>query len=136
MDELLAQWLADPIAIRILAAIIGLIIIGLISRAIRTAITRYINVADTRYRLRKLSSLAGYIIVILMLIFIFGDRIGNLEVTMGVAGAGIAFALQEVIASFAGWFAITFAGLYKPGDRVQLGGITGMSFISAFSGPR
>ena len=44
---------------------------------------------------------------------------------MGVAGAGIAFALQEVIASFAGWFAITFAGFYKPGDRVQLGGIKG-----------
>ena len=44
---------------------------------------------------------------------------------LGVAGAGITFALQEVIASFAGWIAIMFGGFYKTGDRVQLGGIKG-----------
>lgn len=38
---------------------------------------------------------------------------------------GIAFALQEVIASIAGWFAISMAGFYKVGNRVQLGGIKG-----------
>ena len=35
------------------------------------------------------------------------------------------FALQEVIASFAGWLGIIFGGFYKIGDRVQLGGIKG-----------
>ncbi|MBP2284691.1 small-conductance mechanosensitive channel [Flavobacterium sp. CG_23.5] len=44
---------------------------------------------------------------------------------MGVAGAGIAFALQEVIASFVGWLAILFGNFYNTGDRVQLGGIKG-----------
>jgi small-conductance mechanosensitive channel len=48
-----------------------------------------------------------------------------LTVALGVAGAGIAFALQEVIASFAGWLAIMFGGFYDTGDRVQLGGIKG-----------
>ena len=43
----------------------------------------------------------------------------------GVAGAGVAFALQEVIASAAGWMAVSFGGFYKVGDRVQLGGIKG-----------
>jgi small-conductance mechanosensitive channel len=42
-----------------------------------------------------------------------------------VAGAGIAFALQEVIASVAGWVAISFGNFFSPGDRVQLGGIRG-----------
>ncbi|MCA9853774.1 MAG: mechanosensitive ion channel, partial [Dehalococcoidia bacterium] len=51
--------------------------------------------------------------------------LGGFGVALGVAGAGIAFALQEVITSVAGWFAISFAGFYKPGDRVQLGGIKG-----------
>jgi len=40
-------------------------------------------------------------------------------------GAGVAFALQEVIASAAGWVAISFGGFYKVGERVQLGGIKG-----------
>jgi small-conductance mechanosensitive channel len=46
-------------------------------------------------------------------------------VAIGVAGAGIAFALQEVIGSVAGWIAISFGGFYRPGDRVQVGGIKG-----------
>ncbi len=55
----------------------------------------------------------------------FSTAIGNFSVALGVAGAGIAFALQEVIMSFAGWLAILFGGFYKAGDRVQLGGIKG-----------
>ena len=44
---------------------------------------------------------------------------------MGVAGAGIAFALQEVITSIAGWVAVSFGHFYKTGDRIQMGGIKG-----------
>ena len=46
-------------------------------------------------------------------------------VFLGVAGAGVAFALQEVIASLAGWLAILGGGFYRTGDRVMLGGIKG-----------
>jgi small-conductance mechanosensitive channel len=56
---------------------------------------------------------------------IFKDRLGGLTVAIGVAGAGIAFALQEVIGSVAGWIAISFGNFYSPGDRVQVGGIKG-----------
>lgn len=44
---------------------------------------------------------------------------------IGVASASIAFALQEVIGSIAGWIAISFGNFYAPGERVQLGGIRG-----------
>jgi small-conductance mechanosensitive channel len=37
----------------------------------------------------------------------------------------VLLALQEVIASFAGWLAIMFGGFIHTGDRVQLGGIKG-----------
>ena len=60
-----------------------------------------------------------------MLLIVYADKLGGFTVALGVAGAGIAFALQEVIASFAGWLAIMFGGFYKTGDRVQLGGIRG-----------
>ena len=48
------------------------------------------------------------------------QHLAGFTVAFGVAGAGIAFALQEVIASVAGWVAISFGNFYKPGDRVQL----------------
>ena len=56
---------------------------------------------------------------------IFQEKLGGLTIAIGVAGAVIAFALQEVIVSVAGWFAITFSHFYKTGDRIQLGGIKG-----------
>lgn len=44
---------------------------------------------------------------------------------LGAASVGIAFALQEVIASLAGWLAIMFRAFYGVGDRVELKGIVG-----------
>jgi small-conductance mechanosensitive channel len=56
---------------------------------------------------------------------VFSDQLGSLAVAFGVAGAGIAFALQEVIVSIAGWIALSFGQFYHVGDRVQVGGIKG-----------
>ena len=61
----------------------------------------------------------------LLISVVFSDQLGGLTVAFGVAGAGIAFALQEVIVSFAGWIAIIFGKYFHSGDRIQLGGITG-----------
>ena len=125
MESTLLQWLYDPTVGKIVAAIIALMVVIFISRIVKASITRYVKAVDTRYRLRKFITFISYVVGAFLLTLIFSDRLGGLTVAMGVAGAGIAFALQEVIASFAGWFAITFAGFYKPGDRVQLGGIKG-----------
>ena len=125
MYEYLIQWINQPIIYKFITAIASLLIVFVVSRFIKASITQYVKNTDTRYRLRKFITFVSYVLVILLLTIIFSDRLGNLTVAMGVAGAGVAFALQEVIASFAGWFAITFAGFYKPGDRVQLGGIKG-----------
>ena len=70
-------------------------------------------------------NLIGTLLAIVLLTVVFSDRLGNLTIALGVAGAGIAFALQEVIASIAGWVAVSFGNFYSVGDRVQLGGICG-----------
>jgi hypothetical protein len=55
----------------------------------------------------------------------FEDRLGRLSVAIGVAGAGVAVALQDVLASIAGAFSIGFSRLYGAGDRVQIGDTRG-----------
>lgn len=125
MEEAVKSWFFDPTVGKFLTAVVALAIILAIARVAKGSITRYVTAVDTRYRLRKFITFVSYVVVILLLSIIFSDRLGGLTVALGVAGAGVAFALQEVIASFAGWFAVTFAGFYKPGDRVQLGGIKG-----------
>jgi len=105
----------------LVAVIVGLFIIRLLQRLAGRSIAE----TATRYRVRKFIGFAGYLVLLLILFSMMSGRLGQVSVIFGVAGAGIAFSLQEVIASIAGWIAISFGGFYRPGDRVQLGGITG-----------
>jgi small-conductance mechanosensitive channel len=94
-------------------------------RLLRRTAGRYLRDNTTRYQARKLVTFAGYLAAAVFVALVFSDRFGGFTVTLGVAGAGVAFALQEVIASVAGWVAVAFGGFYRVGDRVQLGGIKG-----------
>lgn len=119
------HWLKDPTVGKIIQLGIGILVITLIVRALSNSVPRYIQDNDTRYHLRKTISFIGYGLMFLFAATIFSDNFRQLTVIFGVIGAGVAFALQEVIASFAGWVAISLGQFYKPGDRVLLGGIRG-----------
>ncbi|MCY7337656.1 MAG: mechanosensitive ion channel family protein [Chamaesiphon sp.] len=121
----LQRWLADPNVIKLIEVAIGILIISIVSKTLGRILPRQIQDGDLRYRLRKAINIIGYVATVLLIITVFNSSLGQLTVIFGVAGAGIAFALQEVIASIAGWAAVSFGQFYKPGDRVQLGGITG-----------
>lgn len=125
MDEHIKIFLLNPTFIKIAIILIGFIVIWIIRRIIQKSFFSKIHDNNSRYKAKKLSSFIGYLLIIILITVVFSNKLGGLTVALGVAGAGIAFALQEVIASFAGWLAIMFGGFYKPGDRVQLGGIKG-----------
>ena len=105
-----------------LALLVG---IFMVSRLLQAVATRRIDRPDVRYAVRKGLTFAAYVTSVVAIMGVFRDHLSGFGVALGVFGAGIAFALQEVITSIAGWFAISFAGFYRPGDRVQLGGIKG-----------
>jgi small-conductance mechanosensitive channel len=125
MREQLIRWLFDPTIGKFIAALIGLGVVYTLSRIAQRSINRFVADTNARYRGRKFIAFLGYMVAIAVVATIFSSRLGGLTVAFGVAGAGVAFALQEVIASAAGWVAISFGGFYSPGDRVQLGGIKG-----------
>ena len=125
MQEQIKRWVFDPTVGRLVAAVVGLVIIFAVSRLARRSLSRHVTGADTRYRVRKFVTFLSYVLSIALLATIFSDRLGGLTVAFGVAGAGVAFALQEVIVSVAGWVAVSFGNFYSPGDRVQMGGVRG-----------
>ncbi|MEQ8905195.1 mechanosensitive ion channel domain-containing protein [Ekhidna sp.] len=110
---------------KVVAFIIGAIIIWSIGRLIQNKVFSKIKDTDSRYKAKKFGSFLAWLAIIIYFSIVYSNKLGGLTVALGVAGAGIAFALQEVIASVAGWLAILFGGFYKTGDRVQLGGIKG-----------
>ncbi len=125
MYEQIKKIFFNPTAGKIATIIIGIAIIWIIIKALQKNLFSRIKDNQNRYKAKKFSGFIGYFLTVLLITLVFSSKLGNLTVALGVAGAGIAFALQEVIASFAGWLAIMFGGFYKPGDRVQLGGIKG-----------
>ncbi|OPZ88070.1 MAG: mechanosensitive channel MscS [bacterium ADurb.Bin429] len=125
MLESLRNWLEDPDVLKVVFAVIGAIVILVAVRFIQHAINRYIHDSGTRYQARKLTTFLGYFAVVLLISLIFRVRLSGLAIFLGVLGAAIAFSLQEVIASIAGWLAISLGGVYNVGDRVQVGEIKG-----------
>ena len=125
MEDAIRKFLFNPTVGKLVAAVIAVLVVLTISKFLQRSIGRYVKGSDTRYRARKFVSLLGYLSAFLAITVVFSDRLGGFTVAFGVAGAGIAFSLQEVIASIAGWIAISFGGFYATGDRVQVGGIRG-----------
>lgn len=125
MEESIQKYLRDPVVGKWAAVFIGVALIWIVVQLLRRNLANRIKDNSTRYKTKKVLGFIGFVVTVVLIIFIFSDKLGGITIALGVAGAGIAFALQEVIASVAGWLSIILGRLYKTGDRVQLGGIKG-----------
>jgi small-conductance mechanosensitive channel len=125
MQDFWNSIISNPMVVKIITAIIGVIFISIIVQFLQRIVSNAIHHDEARYSVRKGLAFVSYLLVILFIIGVFSDQLGSLAVAFGVAGAGIAFALQEVIVSIAGWIALSFGQFYHVGDRVQVGGIKG-----------
>src|ERR1700683_436678 len=125
MNDLYRQAVSLSFFAKGAAATVGVLIIHAAFRVLEKTLPRRFGRADARYRIRKLIVFSGYFSILLFLAFLFEDRLGRLSFAFGIAGAGVAVALQDVVASIAGAFSIGFSKLYAVGDRVQIGDTRG-----------
>ena len=125
MNDLYRQAVSLSFFAKGAAATVGVLIIHAAFRVLEKTLPRRFGRADARYKIRKLIVFSGYFSILLFLAFLFEDRLGRLSFAFGIAGAGVAVALQDVVASIAGAFSIGFSKLYAVGDRVQIGDTRG-----------
>jgi len=112
-------------AAKLACAVLGIVIIHTVFRLLERKLPLHFRRQDARYRARKFVVFAGYIVALTFIAVLFEDRLGRVGVALGIAAAGLVVALQDLIASMAGWLAIAWSNLYKVGDRVQIGEIRG-----------
>jgi small-conductance mechanosensitive channel len=125
MHDLLKPAVSLSLLGKCVAAVIGILCIHATFRVLEQTLPRRFGRADARYKVRKFVVFSGYLSILLFLAILFEDRLGRLSFAFGVAGAGVAVALQDVLASIAGAFSIGFSKLYAVGDRVQIGDTRG-----------
>tara|TARA_R110001592_G_scaffold14883_5_gene65829 strand:- start:443 stop:1321 length:879 start_codon:yes stop_codon:yes gene_type:complete len=123
--EKIKELINDPITQRFIFIGIGIIVILIIAQLIKTGLNKTVKNNDNKYKARKAVGLISYIFMIALILFVYSDKLGNVGVALGVAGAGIAFALQELIITLAGWLNIVTAGTVSVGQRVKIGDIKG-----------
>ncbi|MGB9403223.1 MAG: mechanosensitive ion channel family protein [Candidatus Acidiferrales bacterium] len=121
MNDLLKEAVSLSLFGKCVAAVVGIVIIHAAFRVLEQTLPRRFGRADARYKVRKFVVFSGYLTILLFLAILFEDRLGRLSFAVGLAGAGVAVALQDVLASIAGAFSIGFSKLYAVGDRVQIG---------------
>jgi len=78
-----------------------------------------------RYYARKINRYVIAVIAILAIGLVWRAFAGRLGLILGLFGAGLAFALQEVIGAIAGWANVITGGLYRVGDRIEMAGVRG-----------
>jgi small-conductance mechanosensitive channel len=77
------------------------------------------------YYLRKSARYAVLVVVLIVLAVLWQPFAGRIGVVLGLAAAGVAFAMQEVIGALAGWVSILSSRQFRVGDRIQMGGVRG-----------
>ena len=91
--------------------------IGIINKRIRDIRTLHIVRKNTIYIVT--------ITLIVVSFFIWIQNINSITIFLGVAGAGLALALQEVVLCVAGWLLILIRHPFETGDRMEINGIKG-----------
>ena len=125
MNALLTELIGQPLFMKGVAAALATLFILLLSRLAQTGASKRIEDKDIRYKTRKTIGFAGYMLAAIIVLTIFSDQMKNLTVIIGALSVGIGFALRELIQSLIGWMVVSFWGLYKPGERILMGGVMG-----------
>jgi len=125
LEVTLTNWFHEPLIERLLTILIGIVVILLLTYLVKRALKRTIKSNGNKYRARKAVNIFGYLLIVSVVLFVYSDKLGNIGIALGVAGAGIAFALQEVIISIAGWFSIVIGGTVGVGQRIKIGEVKG-----------
>jgi len=96
-----------------------------VGRALIRAATDAERQATARFWSRQALAVIVSLLTIFAILSVWFDNPERLTTAMGLATAGIAFALQKVITSLAGYIVILRGKTFTIGDRITMGGVRG-----------
>jgi len=113
------------IAMKLFLSLVVVVITLIVYRVIRNTIKRRIEDAtrlqSMRVAVRNVLAVAGFVIIAI----IWLPTGNNLAIALGILGAGLAIASQEMIGSLVAGLNIWVGNLYRVGDRVRIGEVIG-----------
>ncbi len=105
-----------------LGAVLVLLVLSLILRQLVLPWT--LRAENLHVARRAVSYTSGLLIIAILAVFFLED-LKAIATILGIAGAAVVIALQDLCSGFAGWFAIIASGKIQVGDRVEIDGHRG-----------
>ena len=115
---------------KLLLSVLFIVVVWLVRAGLRWLTNLVLRRADyattqSRFWTRQGISLLAAIVLILGLLSIWFNDPTRLATAFGLISAGLAFALQQVVTSLAGYFVILRGATFTVGDRISMGGVRG-----------
>lgn len=111
---------------KLLISVVFVLVLVLVNRYAQRLLTRGTDARErTAFWVRQGIRLAFAVLLMLGLVSIWFDQPQRLATGLGLASAGLAFALQRVITAVAGYFVILRGEVFNVGDRITMGGVRG-----------
>ncbi len=110
---------------RVVTSGLILVLAALFGALIGRLVTHRTDDIFSRYYLRKVADYTAAFAATVSLALLWRPFAGNIGLVLGLATAGLAFAMQEVIGALAGWVNILSGRIYRIGDRIEVGGVRG-----------
>ncbi|CAA9537558.1 MAG: MscS Mechanosensitive ion channel [uncultured Thermomicrobiales bacterium] len=113
---------------KLLLTVVFFVTIVLLRRGLSAAAFRLRRVSASeaaRFWTRQVINIATTLLLVLGLLSLWFDDPARLATALGLVTAGLAFALQRVVTSVAGYFVILRGNNFTVGDRITMGGVLG-----------
>jgi small-conductance mechanosensitive channel len=82
--------------------------------------SRKLKDSKTRYSFRKIISILSIAVFFVIFVSIWLVETQSVLVAVGLIGAAVAFAIQDIFKNFIGGVMIFFNGIYRVGDRIEI----------------
>lgn len=105
--------LLESLAIIVVLVVVRWLVLVLLRRRVPDA--------RLRYKWRKGTAYAAFVLAIFLVGKLWLEGIGTLATFLGLVGAGVAVALRDPVLNMAGWFFLLWRRPFVVGDRVQIG---------------
>ena len=113
-------------ALRSVVALLLIVFIGVLLLRWTERTTSRLAVDRRRmHTLRMVGRVALQVLTILGVLLVMFGPPSNLGTFLGLAGAGLTVALKDFIVGFIGWFVLLGPDGIRPGDLVEINGVTG-----------
>ena len=111
----------SSIQAKIMATILGIILIIYLRRSIISLFISRLDDNKTRYYWQRVATYVSFAFSIIIIGQIWLDGIGSIVTYLGLVSAGIAIALKDPLTNITGWIFILWNRPLDAGDRIQLG---------------